>query len=395
MEVNRKRLQDEFIRLTAIDAESFHESAMKTWICGRLVSMGLSPDEDGTAGRIGGDTGNLFCRCSRTDRNTDKTGPADIRPADMPSAQEEPVLFCAHMDTVAPGCGKKAVVHDDGTITSDGTTVLGADDAAAVAEILEALQEILEEGLPHRNLELLFTAAEEPYTRGASCFDCSRLQAKTAFIPDATGPQGTFSLTEPTLVSFRFEITGRAAHAGFDPEQGISALKIAALAIAQLPEGRVDPDTTFNIGLLHGGTGTNVIPEKAVLEGEIRSLYHERALALYEKARDVFARETAAAQTADGLRAVLREEMTVRLTAYRVGEKDPARLRYEEACRRTGTQPHPVLNFGGSDSNVFRRNGIAALTIASAMHEVHTCRESTSVDEMVRATEIIKLLMQP
>lgn len=100
-------------------------------------------------------------------------------------------------------------------------------------------------------------------------------------------------------------------------------------------------------------------------------------------------------QTAGGIKASFREEKSVRLTAYRVDEKDPARLRYEEACRRTGTQPRPVLNFGGSDSNVFRRSGIASLTIASAMHDVHTCRESTSVDEMIRATEIIRLLMQP
>ncbi|MCI2048799.1 MAG: M20/M25/M40 family metallo-hydrolase [Lachnospiraceae bacterium] len=399
METDRKRLTKEFLALASIDSESFHERRMADYLLSSLRAMGLSPEEDESGALTGASAGNIFCRAAAA-----KYGDAQRRTAASVSQAQEaspvtqetgaaPVLFCAHMDTVAPGNGRHAVLCEDGTIRSDGTTVLGADDGAAIAEILEALRMTLAEGKPHREIELLFTTAEEAYTRGAACFDCSKLHAETAFIPDLEGPQGSYSETEPTLVQFSAHIKGRPSHAGFAPERGVSALSVAVRALARLPEGRVDPDTTFNTGILRSGTGTNIIPGTAHLEGEIRSLDNEAALELYEELESILQEEAQRAAFPGFVPKVVTEK-NVRLTAYRVPEGDPALGSFERACTAAGVTACGVQNFGGSDGNCLRRQGIPAITFANGMHEVHTCSEYTTVGEMAKAAEILYQIMR-
>lgn len=370
MPVKRERIINEFLKLTAIDSVSFKERRMADYLLERLRGLGLEPTEDDAGNETGGDTGNIFCRIDG-------------------DAAADSLLFVAHMDTVEPGIGKKAVLHDDrfGTITSDGSTVLGADDTTALAEIMEALTVLREEGIAHRPLEILFSSAEESYTAGSSQFDFSKIRSKEAYVLDASGDQGTVSLTEPTLISFDIRIQGRAAHAGFEPEAGISALSAAAAAISKLPEGRVDEDTTFNIGMISGGSSINTIPEKAEIKGEIRSLVHEKALLLLKQMKTVFRTEAEIRGASADIKS------RIRLEAYRVKPDEPVLAAYREACANLGIRVKPLINFGGSDGNVLRRNGISGLTIANGMHRAHTCSEYTSAEELRTAAEILIKLM--
>ena len=221
--IDRSRLLSAFEKLVAFDSESFHESAVKDHLRGALEALGLEVTEDDAASALrdrGADAGNLY----------------GFLPGTRAGA---PLLFCAHMDTVAPGRGKRAVVREGGTVTSDGTTVLGADDAAGIAAILEALTVIREESLPHPDLEILFSAAEEPYCRGTSVFDYTLLRSGTAYVLDLTGGIGTAAVRAPSILSLEITVTGKAAHAGCAPEDGINALSIAASALAALPTGQV------------------------------------------------------------------------------------------------------------------------------------------------------------
>ena len=218
IQINEARIRAEFDELARIDSESFGEREMAERLKEKLAELGIQAKEDDTAEKIGGNAGNLF--------GTLKGG--------LPGT---PILLSGHMDTVAPGIGKKPVFHEDGTITSDGTTVLGADDLTGVIAILEGIRAVQEAGILHRDIEILFAAAEEPFTRGSSEFDFSQMKAKESYVLDVTGPVGTAILQAPTILSFEAAVKGRAAHAGFEPEKGIHAIQTATRAIAALKLG--------------------------------------------------------------------------------------------------------------------------------------------------------------
>lgn len=366
--MNSKRLVEEFKKLVSIDSLSFHERDMADYLKEKMGLFGIELAEDDSVDKTGGNCGNLYgCFHGTTD--------------------EEPLLFLAHMDTVAPGVGKRAIEHEDGTITSDGRTVLGADDASALAVILEAVQEIYEEKLPHRDIEILFTTAEEAYTVGASAFDLSKVRSKKAFVLDVSGPVGGYQLTEPTLISFTFTIKGKASHAGFEPEAGVNAILAASRAIGKIPMGRPDDHSTFNIGLISGGTATNIVPDKVTVSGEIRSLIHEDALKMYSNAEEVFRQE------AVELGAEVEVQHKIFLEAYKIEEDDPAFLKYKEVLKKHHIEPCDRKSFGGSDNNVLRRNGIDGVCIANAMNKIHSCEEYTNIRDLIQVTEIVRDLM--
>jgi tripeptide aminopeptidase len=358
MGIQEERLVRTFLDMTKIDAETFSEGAMADFLLDRLEKLGVPATRD--------DAGNLFARLE---------------------GRGDPVLFAAHMDTVKPGRGRRASLSPDGVIRSDGTTVLGADDQAGIAEILEALQVVQEEGLPHRTIEVLFTVAEEAYTVGASAFDLGVSQAREAYVLDLEGPIGGVSLSEPTLLSFRFTVKGRASHAGFAPEKGIHAIAIAARAIADTPQGWLNDHTCLNIGTIQGGTATNIVPDHVAVAGEIRSAVHEEAVSAYETLEQRFRR---AAESAGGQ---LEAAMETHLTAYRVPPDSAVLQRYTAVLQELGVQPDLHDSFGGSDNNVLRRKGIDGLCIANAMHDIHTVGEYTSAEELRSAAEIVVRLM--
>ncbi len=181
------------------------------------------------------------------------------------------------MDTVSPGNNKKIILNDGGTITSDHTTVLGADDRVGIAGIIEAYTRVIEENLDHPPIEFLFTVAEEVYGLGSAALDYSRIRSRIAFAPDCSGEYGVYSSCEPTLISFEVHIKGKASHAGYEPEKGINAIAVAAAAISRIKQGWADDHTTLNIGIIEGGSVTNAVPENCFIKGEIRSGVHEDA----------------------------------------------------------------------------------------------------------------------
>lgn len=333
----------------------------------KFAEIGVNFTEDHTQEQTGSNAGNLFARI-----------PGSIDGA--------PVLFAAHMDTVEPAKGKKAVFHDDGTVTSDGTTVLGADDLAGVTAIYEAVRHITAAGAPHSPIEILISTGEELYCKGANAFDYSQVQAKEAYVLDLSGAIGAAAYAAPTLVSFKAEIQGKAAHAGFHPEDGINSIQAAARAVAQLPQGHVAESTTANIGKIGGGSGTNIVSESCLVEGEIRSLNHETAMGLLATYQKTFQQE------ADAIGAKLVWEEKLNIHAYETPLTGVAAKHYESAVAKEGLTAAFEKTFGGSDNNVFAQHGIEGLVIATSMNQVHSCAEYTKIPEIAQVARIVENL---
>ncbi len=201
--INIKRLTDRFCSIVLIDSPSFNERKMADYVKRELINIGADVYEDNAGEYYNGSAGNVYAYLKG-------------------NIEGNPILFSAHLDTVEPSKGKKAVVHSDGKITSDGSTVLGADDGAGIAAILEALYKIKEENIPHRDIELLFPIAEEVYIKGTNAFDFNKIRSKTAYVLDLDGNVGKAAVKAPTLISFEINITGKSSHAGFSPEKGIN-----------------------------------------------------------------------------------------------------------------------------------------------------------------------------
>jgi tripeptide aminopeptidase len=368
MGTNQVRMIDEFTKLVSIDSPSYGERALGDYVKARLTSLGLMVLEDDAGERIGGDCGNIYGFLQGT-------------------VATRPLLFCAHMDTVEPSRGKEAVIGEDGVIKSRGKTVLGADDMAGVAAILEALTVIKEKNLPHGPIEVLFTVAEEVYTKGGEVFDFAKLMSEEAYVLDLTGSVGTAAYAAPSILSFTATIHGKASHAGFAPEKGIHAIAVAADAIGMMPMGRVDGETSVNVGTITGGLGTNIVPDKCVIRGEVRSLSHEKALKQAELVRKQFERACSAA------RAALDFKLEAPSIAYETPPDHPVVKRFEEACDALGLPVSIIKTFGGSDLNVIAQYGIKGVVVANAMNRVHACDEYTTVEELVRCADLTLQLM--
>ena len=256
---NEKRIRELFEELVSIDSVSFSERQMADCLIDILKEMKFEVIEDLAGEHYGGNAGNLYGFLNGTGEGTS-------------------TLFVAHMDTVHPGVSKKAVFHEDGKITSDGTTVLGSDDVAGIVEILEGIRLLQDQNIPYGDIEILFPIAEELYDKGSKVFDFSVIKSKQAYVLDFSGHVGKAALRAPSIVSFRVEIKGKASHAGFAPEKGINAIALMAEGISKVRQGRLEDETTLNIGLIHGGSMTNIVSENCVCEGEIRGYHHERVM---------------------------------------------------------------------------------------------------------------------
>lgn len=368
---NKDRIVNTFVELAVIDGISYKERKVADHLIKIWGDLDVKLTEDSSGEKIGGDTGNLYGFIP---------GTGELKNA-------EPLLFSAHMDTVSPGLNKKVILHDDGRITSDGTTVLGADDRAALTVIYEAYRSIYEEGLDHPPIELLFTPAEETYGLGADAFDYSIIKSNKAFVPDSSGDFGVFSSQEPTLIYFEIEVSGRSAHAGFEPENGINALAIAAHAISKIKQGWTNDHTTLNFGTIKGGTVSNAVPASVTITGEVRSSVHEDALSNVEHIKSVFESEAAS------LGGSVSMSSAPKIYTYKIAAESESLKLYEKALATLSARPIPKKSFGGSDNNILIRKGIDGLCIFNAMHDIHTVSEYTSVDELVKTTELVKALM--
>ncbi|MBQ1352115.1 MAG: M20/M25/M40 family metallo-hydrolase [Oscillospiraceae bacterium] len=369
--VNQNRLIQTFQHLVEMDSPSLGERQVGQFLAEQLTALGLSVSEDDAGIQLGGNCGNLYCHWEGSDNG----------------GKEAPLLFSAHLDTVEPSRGKKAVILPDGTIRSAGDTVLGADDFAGVAAILEAVRTIAEKKLPHREIELLFSVAEEIYSGGATHFNYEQLKAKEAYVLDLSGPIGNCAYRAPTIFAFTAEFEGKSAHAGFAPETGANAIAAAAKAIASIRQGRVAESLTVNIGKIEGGTARNIVSDYCLVQGEIRSNPHALSVEQYEKIKNHF---TKVAQTF-GVNVSFSHQ--IGCMAYETPKELPVVQRVKHACEACGIPFKLIETFGGSDNNHFVRHGMSGVVLACGMRDCHSTKEQSHVDELTRAARLVVQIM--
>lgn len=363
-----RRLTDTFIELARIDSVSFEEGEIADAVQGRLEAVGLTTWRDESAAITGSETGNLLGRLEGL-------------------AGAGSLLFMAHLDTVEPGRGVRPVVDETRSIIrSFGDTILGGDDKAAVAVVLEALRTLQEEDRPHGDIYVIFSVAEEQGLKGAKALELSRVEADHCFVLDAEGEVGQATVAAPSQMSIRARVHGKAAHAGVNPSDGINAIAAAARAIATMRLGQVDEETTANIGRIAGGRATNIVPDLVELAGETRS--HDPA-----KLERVTAEITAALDAAKAEGCRVEVEVAPEYRGFSIPEGAPIRRLFERACARVGAPCGYQVSNGGSDANVLNDAGIPALVLACGTQRPHSTEESVGIDQLVLAHDLVLALI--
>jgi tripeptide aminopeptidase len=357
-----------FVELARVPSPPGQERAVADQVVEYLRSLALSVDEDDAGARIDSTIGNLFCRIEST-------------------GEGMPLFFCAHLDTVPPE-GPIEPVVDDGVVRNSGGTILGADNKAAVASMLEATRRIVAENRSHGGIELLFTPKEEVGLRGAAAFDQERLRAKLGYVYDHAGPIGEVILGAPYQCKLDASFHGRAAHSGMFPEEGRSAIAAAARAIADLRLGRLDDETTANVGEIRGGTARNIVPERCFFTAEARS--HDEGK-LGELVQEMLETITFAAQLGD---CDVETQVDPSARGYRFKRDDPPVRLAAEALERSGIRPSYGLSGGGADANVFNERGLQCLNLANGMTDIHTPDERIAVADLERMVDVTLALVE-
>lgn len=366
--IDEARLLDTFLEAVRIDSPSGEEAEFAAWCAARLRALGCEVRFDSSAAVTGSDTGNLIAELAGNAAGTT-------------------LVFSAHLDTVEPGRGIRPVV-EDGVVRSQGDTILASDDKAGVAVILETLQVICEGGRPHAPVRVLFTTREEMGLLGAKALSPADCEGDLALVLDAHGGVGGIVTAAPTHHTFRAVFHGLAAHAGVEPEKGRSALRMAAVAVSRMPLGRLDAETTANVGEMRGGRATNVVADECLVTGECRSLDPARA----EEVRiemDRVMRE-AAAEMGGSVDPVWTKEYD----GFRFDESDPVLALVEAAVRDAGFEPSRYPTGGGSDGNVLSGKGLKTLVMACGMSEVHGTSEHIAVADMAGLTRVLLALVE-
>lgn len=352
--IDNTRLLQTFLALIQIDSPSGQEDAIAAELLGRLRALEMETHTD--------PAGNVLARW-------DGVGSS--------------LLLSAHMDTVAPGTGIRPVV-EDGVVRSDGTTILGSDDKSGIAVILEVLAVLREQGI-RPSVEVAFTVCEETGLVGAKALDPEWPHSREALVLDSGGPLHALVYGAPASDKFAATVHGQAAHAGSNPEDGINAILVAAQGIAHMPLGRIDEETTSNIGLIQGGQAVNVVPDRVEMRGEARS--HDVA-----KLDAQIAAMRRALEDAVALYPGARLELDIRRSyeAYRLAKNEPLVGRIARALDAMG-EPAPEfrLSGGGSDANVFNARGIIAIPVSTGMQAVHTNQEWIAASDMARCAELV------
>ncbi len=342
------RLGETFVRLCEIPSPSGSEEHVAEYVTGELRALGLEVTEDDTAAHTGAGSGNLMAR--------------------IPGPPGAPgVMLCAHMDTV-PVVDRIEVELEDGMYRNRHEAILGADDKAGVAVLVELARRLAEHGAP-AGCELVFTTGEEVGLRGAHAFDVGGLESDFGFVLDHAAPLGRMVLAAPTYYAVHADFLGRAAHAGISPEDGRSAIAAAAAAIAAMRLGRIDQETTANVGAVHGGTAANVVPARCAVEAEVRSLDDAKASAEVRRVVDAITYAASAAEV--DVDTTVQEHFH----AYRIAPDHPAVTLASAALRDCGIEPVPTATGGGSDASAFTAKGLTCVNLAIGVERNHTPQE--------------------
>jgi tripeptide aminopeptidase len=376
MTINQERLASVFTTLCEIDSPSKQEGQVAAYLKTLFTEMGAEVFEDDSARHTGSDCGNLFIRFP--DGGLDK----------------EPVFFNCHMDTVIPAIGVK-VKREGEVFTSAGDTVLGSDDKAGIAALIEVMRTLQEDSIPYGPVEYIFTTCEEVGLLGVKALDPVNIRAQIGYALDSSGVNRVI-VGAPAANRITAAISGAAAHAGLNPEKGISAIHLAAKAIARLDLGKLDSESTANIGLIKGGTATNIIPESVIVQGEVRSHSLDKLERYIQKIRNTFQEEvdnwSDPANIADG-KPSLDFRITEDYPVMNLDKKSSVIKRIEEAAVSLGAQLDYVVAGGGSDANIFNSYGIQCAILSTGMDRVHSTKETIKLSDMALTADLIMAVL--
>ena len=351
-----------FLELAALPSPPGEERAVAAVVLAYLRDLGLEPDEDDAGARIGSTMGNVYARLE-------------------PTAAGEPLFFCAHLDTVPPS-GPLEPVVEDGFVRNAGGTILGADNKSAVVAMLEAVRRVLAENRPHAGIELLFTPMEEVGLIGAAAFDTDRLHAQLGYVYDQAAPIGEIILGAPWSQAMEVTFHGRAAHSGMFPEEGRSAIQAAAKAIADLRLGRVDDETTANVGVVNGGTAGNIVPEWCTFVAEARCQDERKLNELVQEMIDIFSFAATAAECE------VETELRKSYRGYRFKRDADVVQLAARALGRCGYEASYALSGGAADANVFNDRGRRCVNLANGMIDIHTPDERIAIADLDAMVEV-------
>lgn len=364
----KKDLVAIFLDLVKISSPSKNERAVADYIKEYLAAHpDLKVIEDQSGEKIGGNTGNLIVKI----------------PGKGPH-----LLFDAHMDTVAP-CEKIQPQIKEGMITSDGTSVLGADDKSGIALMLALIDHLMMTKAEHPSFTFLFTICEEVSLQGAKNLEQKYLaDVDYAYVLDGEGPIGTATVKTPHGCKGTLKVIGKEAHAGVCPEEGINALVVAAEAITALPIGRIDEETTCNIGVVHGGTATNVVMREVTMQFEARSFQPEKLQKVTNQVKEAFAR------ACHKYGAAFEENLRLGTPGYDLAADSKLLSNFKKACEAAGINYHGEACGGGSNANVYCQRGIAAVNLSTNMQNIHSVNETIAIADLEKMLEILKRMIQ-
>lgn len=370
--INRERMTATVLDLVRIDSHSKEEKDVAAYVRRALQEAGCEVRTDDAGEKVGGDTGNVIGRLPGS------------------KAGAPPMLLSAHMDTVGPGKGVKPV-REEKRIRSDGTTILGGDDKSGLAIILEAVRTLHDASVPHGDVDVVFTICEEIGLLGAKHFDAQSIRSRQGIVLDATDASMLFTRA-PSSDHFEFVIHGLEAHAGIAPEKGISAVRVAAEAIAAMPLGRIDKQTTSNIVIVEGGGATNVVPNRCVVRGETRSLDDavlDRTTADVRRCfQDAAARATAHVN-GELHRAWVEEKTQREYESMAIDDAAPIVQLVMRGASAVSRSVRTATIGGGSDANVYNRRGIQTVNLGTGMRDIHTVNEWLDLDDFYGAAAIV------
>lgn len=356
--LNKDRIFEEFKELVAIPCHSTKERQIFEVVKAKLEALGFTVEEDDAASKLDSECGNMWA----------------FLPGNKAGATK--VLLSGHLDGVEP-CGGTTVVRKDGILYSDGTTILGSDDKSGVVAIIEGVRMILEENAEHGDIQVLFTIAEEGGVNGSRCMDQSKLNADVGYALDSEGAPGEIIVGAPGQYKYSIKVIGKTAHGGMEPEKGINSVMVAAKALAEVKRyGRIDEETTANIGIINGGIATNIVPALVEIQGDARSRNSEKLIAI----RDEIVNTICTAVEKQGAKA--EADVILKYNSFLVDENSKVVELAKDACAEFGFEPNVGLTGGGSDANFINAYGVPCVILGTGMSNVHT------VDEYIKEEDL-------
>ena len=368
--VNKERMLAEFKEVVAVPCHSLQERPVFELLRAKLEVLGFTVEEDDAGEKLGGNCGNLWA----------------FLPGNKAGATS--VLFSAHMDGCEP-CDGTTVVQKDGYLYSDGTTILGGDDKSGVVGILEGVRMLVEENAEHGDIQILFTIAEEGGVNGSRCMDRSKLKAEVAYALDGEGAPGEVVIGAPGQYKWKISVHGKTAHGGVEPEKGINAIMIAAKALAEVERyGRIDEETTCNVGIIGGGVATNVVPDLVVIEGDVRSRNNDKLEAVREELVSTIC------NAVEKFGGKVTAEVEHKYSGFFIDTNSTVVKLAERACELYDLPLDITQTGGGSDANFFNTYGVPCVILGTGMKNVHTVDEFLKEEDLYNSALMVYGILQ-